>query len=308
MAYVTGSAASFADLQTAVENAAVAAGWTLSSGVLSKLGCYFKFTNAATRLQLDGGTGQSGSNLTGANTYGVKMASITGSAIVFPVNYEIHTFTDPEEIYCVINYNSDFYQTIAFGKSNIPGIGGTGAWFTGSYESRITETTTSNNRVYMSAQTSSCGSSPYNGMCCPFWFFSGTAGSYHSSFVHCGLDVVGWRTGANQSLNTGMIGISYAAGILTALPTLAAQTTILVPVKGIAIRYDNGQTIIANPDNVRYCRIDNIVPGEIVTFGSEQWKVYPMYRKDSTTRDGVSWSTGADHSGTWGFAIKYTGT
>lgn len=307
MAYVTGSAASFADLQTALENAAVAAGWTLTSGVLSKLGCYFKLSNTATKLQLYGGTGQSGSSLTGANTYGVKMASITGSSIVFPVNYEIHTFTDPEEIYCIINYNSDFYQTIAFGKSNIPGIGGTGAWFTGSYESRVTETATSNNRVYMSASTSSCGTQPFNGVGCPFWFQQ-SGGSYYPNFVHCGLDVVGWRTNANQSVNTGCYGVSYAAGILTALPTLAAQTTVLVPVKCIAIRFDNGRTIIANPDNVRYCRIDNIVPGEIVTFGSEQWKVYPMYRKDSTTRDGVSWSTGADHSGTWGFAIKYTGT
>ena len=46
MAYVTGAAASFADLKTAIQNAATANGWTLTSDVLSKDGCFFKLKSA----------------------------------------------------------------------------------------------------------------------------------------------------------------------------------------------------------------------------------------------------------------------
>lgn len=317
MAYVNGTAATFADLKSAIETAAVAAGWTLSSGILSKSGAFFSLTATAganPNLVLRGGTSQTGSTLNGQPTIpqanaGAMMASITGSLITFPVNYEIHTFANPDELHCVINYNSDFYQTLAFGKSDIPGVGGAAAWFTGSYGTGITLTTVNNNRVYMSASQTSCGSSPYNGVACPYWFEQSNTGSYNASFAHSNLDgVSNWRNNNSSTVGTASMGISYAASLLTSLPNLSNQATILIPVKAIAIRNDAGRTIIANPKNVRYCRMDNIVPGEIVTFGADQWKCYPMYRKDATQRDGVSWSTGAAHSGTWGFAIKYTGS
>ena len=65
MAYITGSAASFADLQTAIQNACTANGWTLSSGILSKNGCFFQLvagtSDGYAQLQLFGGTSQTGS-------------------------------------------------------------------------------------------------------------------------------------------------------------------------------------------------------------------------------------------------------
>ncbi len=44
MAYYNGSAATFADLKTAIENACVANGWALSNGILSKNGVFFNLS------------------------------------------------------------------------------------------------------------------------------------------------------------------------------------------------------------------------------------------------------------------------
>lgn len=308
MAYITGTAATFADLQTALQNACTANGWTLSSGILSKNGCFLKLSNASNYLRIDGGTGQSGSTLTGSPAYGQMIGSITGYVVNFPINYEIHLFANPDEVYCIVNYNSDFYQQISFGKSDVPGIGGTGAWFTGSYRSDVNLKMASSRLVYMSSYTSNCGTSPYNGMACGLFFCQGTSGIYFGGYVHCGLDSVGWKEEGSSTAGSGLYGISYAAGLLTAMPNLSNNANVLVPIKAIQYRNDNGRTVVANFRNARYLRIDNVVPGEIITFGAEQWKCYPMYRKDATVRNGVSWSTGAQHSGTWGYAIKYTGS
>lgn len=44
-----------------------------------------------------------------------------------------------------------------------------------------------------------------------------------------------------------------------------------------------------------------------MTYGTDRWKIYPFHRKNAAVRNGVSWSTGADHSGTFAYAIRYTG-
>lgn len=308
MAYITGTAATFADLQTALQNACTANGWTLSSGILSKNGCFFKLSNASNYLQIDGGTGQSGSTLTGAHTAGARLISVTGYAISFPLNYEIHVFTNPDEVYCVINYNSDFYQQLSFGKSDVPGIGGTGAWFTGAFHSTINPTTATSRLVYWTAGVSSAGVGYQAAQTVGLFAHANNSGSQQASFVHAGLDSVGWKTAENGTAGTGLQGMSYASGLLTAMPNLGNNANVLIPVKAIQFRFDNGRTVVANPRNVRYMRIDNVVPGEIITFGAEQWKCYPFHRKDATVRDGVAYLTGAQHSGTWGYAIKYTGS
>lgn len=312
MAYITGSAASFADLQTAIQNACTANGWTLSSGIFSKNGCFFQLvagtSDGYAQLQLFGGTGRSGTTLTGQppSDYGAKICSNDGNVIAFPINYEIHLFTNPDEVYCIINYNSDFYQQLSFGKSDVPGIGGTGAWFSGAKRSDQTLTdATYGFKVFMDiGWPDTATTHPYYGYGCGL-FFDGSC-----SFVHTGLDATPWRSG-----NSGLAALTgyrsagmQVSNLLQQLPNLYNSANVLLPIKPVALRSSGGVTIIANPKNARYLRIDNVVPGEIIKFGAEQWKCYPFYRKDSTVRNGVGWITGATHSGTFGYAIRYTGT
>ena len=319
MAYITGSAASFADLQTAIQNACTANGWTLSSGILSKNGCFFQLVAGTSdgyeQLQLFGGTGQSGTTLTGQppSNYGAKICSTNGNVIAFPINYEIHLFTNPDEVYCIINYNSDFYQQLSFGKSDVPGIGGTGAWFSGAKRSdqTLTDGTYGDKVFFSTSWPETVGVNAYEGYTLGL-FIGGSedSGYYNASFVHTGLDATPWRTGhGGSSALTGFRSAGKAvANLLQQLPNLYNSANVLLPIKPVALRSSGGVTIIVNPKNARYLRIDNVVPGEIITFGAEQWKCYPFYRKDSTARNGVAWSTGATHSGTFGYAIRYTGT
>ena len=309
MAYITGSAASFADLQTAIQNACTVNGWTLSSGILSKNGCFFQLvagtSDGYAQLQLFGGTGRSGTTLTGQppSNYGAKICSNDGNVIAFPINYEIHLFTNPDEVYCIINYNSDFYQQLSFGKSDVPGIGGTGAWFSGAKRSDQTLTDAIfGSKVFMDASWPEIAATvPHEGYGCGLFFDSPTSGAnYFPSFVHTGLDATPWRSGqsGSQALTGYRAGGAQVGSLLMQLPNLYNSANVLIPIKPVALRSSGGVTIIANPKNARYLRIDNVVPGEIITFGAERWKCYPFYRKDSTVRNGVDWPTGATHSGT----------
>lgn len=304
MAFYTGTCSSFSDLQTIINNNCSANGWTLSSGILSKSSCFFKLTNNASLLALEGGTGQSGSTLTGNNTFAAALASASLSPITFPCKYDLHILNNPDEVYCVINYNTDKYQHLAFGKSNIPGIGGTGAWYSGSYNSGENLTNSVSYFSFWDSGISSCFTYTYGGHL--GGLFVNGQGSYSSAAIHTGLDSVGWKNDTGSP--GGIINASrYISGLLTSLPNTMNNSTVLIPIKPIQPRASNGLTIVANLNNARYCRIDNIASEQVIIFGTDKWKCYPFYRKDSTLRDGAPWATGTEHSGTFGFAIRYTG-
>ena len=304
MAYVTGSAASFADLKTAIYNAAVAAGYTLSNDIISKNGCFFKLTASASALALNGGTAQSGSTLTNPSGT-VNMASpASNGTIVFPVNYEIHSFTSPDELYCFINYNSDYYQHMAFGKSAMPGVG-LGAWITASWTSSIGA-----GGFNLTVSKQAISPYPFNGAMNVGLFCGGNwSGPNAASYYRTTLDGEAWYSLEQNGTyyNAGTV----VASLLTSLPNLSNQATVLLPIKAVKNRSSGGLTTVVDLQNARLCRIDNLTPGDLVTYGPDQWKIYPWYRKDINNRNGQSTSTSTPrptHSGTFGFAIKYTGT
>lgn len=306
MAYFTGAAPSFADLKTVIYNACTANGWTLSNDIISKSGCFFKLTSAATYLEIDAGTSQSGSTLTGDKPRGrARILSFSNVAIVFPINYEIFLTTDPNEVICVINYNSDFYQHLFFGKSDIVDIGGTGAYFSANCSSG-TETATG--LVAIDASKSNIRSSPVSDRMALGFFSEGSwsPGSNFASFAHCGLDSAAWcdvqGTYPNK-LHTAS-GLNNIASLITALPNLLNAANILLPVKAVKQRGSGGLTTIVNMRNARFCRIDAITPGEILTYGPGQWKFYPLYRKDFVNRNAPNSSAPSNHSGTFGVAYR----
>lgn len=309
MAYYNGSAASFADLKTAIENACVAEGWTLSSDILSNNGCYVKLTSTTTELLLEGGNGQSGSSLTDVpnGTYkGAKLLNTNASPISWPITYEIHIFGSPDEVYCVVNYNSDFYMQLSFGQSDVPGIGGTGNWFTSQYVSNTLITTSYGDKVFTDVSYNSWGFRAYV-PCNACGLFVDYGPSYPTSFIHCGLDSVEWLDTVGTALNGNRMGQEWSSSLVAASPSPANNAAVLIPIKCIKPRSSGGRTIVANLHNARIVVIDNIVPGDLITYGADQWKVYPFFRKDAADRNGGQWSTGASSSGVLGYAIKYTG-
>lgn len=307
MAYSSGTAASFAALKTTIETVLAANGWTVSSGIISKGAAYFALVADANQLELQAGTGQSGSALTGTAAASVKVMDFTLAPITWPVTYEIHVLADPDEVYVVVQYNLDRFQHLNFGVSNVPGIGGSGAWFTGSFRGNVPRTS-SNCRVFLrngNGSGTDVGAQPFDGFGLGF-FFSGIDGSFQSSFLHCGLEGVGWKTVYGSAAGN-LLGPSYTSALLYALPSLFNQATPLLPIHALVARASQGQTIAASLAHARYCRLDHVVAGEVLTYGSDDWKVYPLHSRNDAQRDGVTWITGAQHSGTFGVAIRYTG-
>ena len=109
MAFVTGTAASYDELKTAVENACIAAGWTLADDILSKGLAFVQLrvatpsgtgsTQQGTGLAAFPGTGKSGTTLLGTVSNAPRLGPLTNPAtglfkqIHLPFDYFIFTFT-----------------------------------------------------------------------------------------------------------------------------------------------------------------------------------------------------------------------
>lgn len=311
--YASGSATSFADLLAALVGFLTGNGWSAGSAadgghILTKGAAVARLWAVAgdpAGLYLQGGTGSAAGALTGPAPYASAMKSQAPVPVVFPVTYEFYINDTPDEVYVVMSYGGNKYQHLSFGLSDIPGIGGTGMWYTGAMREDCV-----NNRAYQLLDFQNAGTS-LDGFC--YGYFSDQQNGRPSSFVHCGLEgAPAWREGARNSYdpnwNAGAIlGQNHLAGLLQALPSQFNESEVLLPIYASMLRTDGTQTVVATMRHARFLRIDNVTPGDLITYGSEQWRAYPLYAKNTGERDGVGWNIGADHSGTWGVALRYPG-
>jgi hypothetical protein len=303
MATFTGQVAGFSALKTAIETTLTASGWTLASGILSKGAIFVQLTATATELRLLPGTGQAGAALTGACPQSVKLLSFTNAPIQWPAVYVLHVFDAPDEVYLVLRYNVDRHQHLNIGRSTMPQIGGTGVWCSGSFRGDV-DGTRANVKVFIDTNAGyQLGAVPYDGFGLGF-FFSSLAGTYHSSFIHCGLEgPPAWRTAVGGEPGE-LLGVSHKAGLLHALPSSFNQATVLLPIDVLLARQAQGQTIVATLAHARYCRLDFLDLSQPLVYGPERWIAYPLHAVHPVQRNGAGWSTGAQHSGTFGVALR----
>lgn len=304
MAYYTGTAGSLTALRNALLTHAQADGWTLTGDVLSKAGVYFQIQATATNITCLGCE----SNAVANPAPGVVMlgriyfrSGFTTREISFPCNYEVFGFAD--EIYLVVNYDVDFYQWLAFGKSAVPGLPGQGGWCAASV-GRIPAGQVAGNTnpiTITSTVGGAGGSTPDAISAAMFYNTSALYESLHNAYVNHGLDSHGWTW--NGSVYSSPIGIrwNYLLGLL---PSVWNSETVLLPIRAFKERPSFKSSLVCDLANARHCRIDNLSPGDILTIGVDKWKVFPWYRKDAAARDG---GYGVNHTGTFGWAIKYEG-
>lgn len=310
MAFITGSATSFSDLRTALINGCVANGWSNSGNILWKGNSYFEITATSTYLQIYGGTGQSGGVISGKSPHGARLG---GSYITFPISYDLHILTNPDEVYLVVNYNTDSYQQISFGTTTIDG-GGYGPWFTGAHSAA--NNPSDNNGINIANEFYTIYSYCYanistNGL--GLFNYAVWTGEVAASFVYTTANGTpgwyGYNSGATSARLSNNGSASLVAALLNSTPVGFNSGSILLPIKATLDMGSNGRAVVASLANARFCRIDNNLPGEIISYGSEQWKVYPWLRKSTTLRSGSinATTTPPTHSGTLGYAIRYTG-
>lgn len=301
MAYVIGTANSFNDLLTAVQNACVANGWTLSGNVLSKSACYMQLSVVGNSLQVLGGTGISAGNaLTGAASSFRRLVALGSlDPFNFPVSYEVHLHASPDEVYLIVNYGVRFYQWLAFGCSPVSGLPGTGNWFAATAPSAFY----SNGAISI---TPASGYNPWSNLVpAIFWNAGVTSGQSSNGCVHHGLDGSSW-SGDSPSTAPVVDGCGQANPLISALPNTWNGETVLLPIVACLPRPSGFVSQVASLGHSRYARIDNYVPGAVITLGSDRWKVYPWYQKNASARNGAVYPQGSD-TGTLGWSIRYDG-
>lgn len=320
MAYITGTANDYAALQTALHNACTANGWTLSNGILSKYPCFVKATvayvrpsNAMQSLIVQGGTGQSGSTLTNPCPLRSRLGPFStnsASNIVFPCSYFIFVLSSPDEVYMVVNYSTDAYQWIAFGCSPAPGISGTGNWVAGTFGLLAADSSTANveNRwadgtqhrvasdVGGAGNGDSTGAGPFmnDGANISVSFGYPNANSH----FHSGI---GTNNGWLVSADAPNAYTALAAMTLRLPSAWNSQAVLQKPY--VSYASSNLVQVVGDIQHYRYCKIDNFLPGDIITLGSDKWKVFPLWKKSTPSFTGGY----ANHTWTFGWAIRYDG-
>lgn len=319
MAFVTGTANSFADLRTALFSACVAQGWTLTDDVLSKgaafVRCTISAADTATQgigLILQGATGYASGSLVNPAPVTPRLGapSRDTNLAAWPMEYSIHIFNSPDEVFLVARYNLDYYLWLSFGVSGVAGLGASGLWTTAI--SRLKRGPQGGGIVISPASGGGTGSDNPNptfggSAGAPFWN-TGTyfdAGS-HQDAICSGLDSVLWpvRSGPDARAVNSFQAVEASYPLITRSPSAWNSEAILLPIQGYVFRASNKCSLVVDVKNARYVRVDNYEPGQIITLGSDRWRVYPFYRKSTAARDG---GFGVDHTGTMGWAIRYDG-
>lgn len=305
--FQAGATGGVGDYVVSVSQTVASTAMTQPGRVLSKAGVFFRIGVGATNISCLGGE----SNVMANPAPGVVMIGriyLNGSypirEMTFPCNYEIFGFA--QELYLVANYDVDAFQWMAIGKTTVPGIPGQGGWcgatiggaipngvYNGIYEpiSYLHGPMSSlyvNNASQTTAQLfggSGPGASSYS--------------THKNSWVNHGLDSHGWGYGAD-----------YPPGTLPLLelqwqqPSVWNSEATLLPMRSYKQRPSFKISLLTDMAFSRRIRLDNLTPGDVLILGSDKWKVFPWYRKDSAARNG---SGAANHSGTFGWAIRYEG-
>ncbi len=83
-----------------------------------------------------------------------------------------------------------------------------------------------------------------------------------------------------------------------AVPGASALTgrAVLTPCLVYGERGSNLASMLGFPPGIRWAKLDYLTPGDILTLGADQWKVFPVIRKNG--------SAGQVNSGTYGYAYK----
>ncbi|MBL4838373.1 MAG: hypothetical protein JKY34_12435 [Kordiimonadaceae bacterium] len=307
MPFITGSANSIPELRTALLNGLVANGWTLDGNVIYKGDVFVEVTiptgeayGENRMLRFLGGTSQAAGALSGPAISGPRVG-FTATSWAWPVAYNLHILTDPDEIYFFIRPVTNDYQFAAFAQSNVAGLPGTGNWVTATYAD-LGRKGSLNGISSIGGGTSDVGS--WDAPWAPFWG-GGIIASEHNTVLHDGLDDDGWTAGSGFSTVMSSLNAAQTiAPLLDRSPSNWNGEAVLLPIQPFLLRPSNKVSMVGDLAHARFLRIDNYAPEEIIDLNPDFWMVYPFRSKNTTERDGGG---GITHTGTFGWAIRYDG-
>jgi hypothetical protein len=83
--------------------------------------------------------------------------------------------------------------------------------------------------------------------------------------------------------------------------------SILIPVRVFATRPAGFVTPVAELAHARFLSIHNLDDQQIITLGSDRWKVYPWWARGSRGIDNIGFSSHTTYSAAFGHALRYDG-
>lgn len=322
MAYATGTVNSASQLKSVITSFCTSNGWSLSGNVLSK-GTSFNILLAETSeiFSIQGSNNSAGT----LNTCEYKRYTYV-TATSWPVTYFIQVNTNPDLVVVVLQYETDKHQQIIFGNiskiNNSAFPGGNWFWASKFYNPNLYITANDinvalatnprlelldNTNMEVRCSISSLGSNIPFARAFGGEYTSGVGGGcIHANGLHLEIDGVIWDSGLNPipSNRTKVHFHNMIPTLLTKSPNTWNGQTHLIPVH-IIFNANGGQMYLGHVEHLRFCRVDNYNPGDVITLGTDKWKVFPWHYKDSVNRNGSQSINGC--LGTLGFAFRYDG-
>ncbi len=308
MAYQTGTASSYSNLISILQTFAGSNGWSTSGDVIYKGSVYAAIVDehpdaVSDGLSLQGGTGQSGGSLTGASTYKSMLrthSNVGDLSNSFPVTYYMFVHTSPDQLTCVINYNGTWYQWLTVGELAKYATYTGGQFY--ATPSPFLDYANDKNVGMTAEEAGTEGEAP--SCVAPFWggYNNYPDDTHDGSILYMAVDSQTWWTSSretnfdNNRVNTP----SFMSPLIERCISTATGNASFLPYYVFSQRPSDKTSLIGDIAHFRITRVDNYTPGQIVTIGSDKYKVFPFLRKTTETEP-------ENNSGVYGMAIEYDG-
>lgn len=316
MSYQSGSITSVAELLSAIRSFAVANGWSLTGDVLSKGTAYIRLTTpTANEIRIEAARNGVFAAPDLCPRYS-RIAFTTWPASAF---YHLAAFDNPDTVWVTINYDTTDHAHLGFGSVQKYGSWDGGTWFHAQHTSM---TTSSDNNV----------ASSVDGYGLPYWYNSGsecalfwsqrdgiawdnTAVNGKASHIHCELRGYVWDSAldAPASNNKTELACVQCPSVLGPIhkynPNAFNGQTVLTPYELFLQNTDGHMMAIGHIGHLRWLKLTNYNPGDILEIGSARWKVYPWHRINMVNPNGrfATYSDGTQSTGLLGVAVAYDG-
>ena len=291
MAYYSGQTASYQELLNSIVSACASNGWAWANEILSKGQIGIKLQVVSNQITALAGNGNTLANPAPAV---VRMGALDGQSTTFPIDYHLFIFGNPDEVFCIVKNNIDKFFWLCFGQSSI-NLPASGVWVSAN------KAATGSQSVNIGVSEGGIGYTGSPTPAAPFW----NTHDCHNSFFNHGLEAQ-WNHNSGTALNTigSVIANNHMGALISRQPNAWNAGTILLPIMPLVLRESSKKSQVAEIINARFLRVDNYEPEQIITYGADNWKIFPFYKKDMLNKDGGDYR---DSSGTFGWAIRYDG-
>jgi len=316
MSYETGVVASSASLFTAIRIFAQANGWTLTGDVLSKNGAYIQLTNpSVSEIRI----GAARNNTFTAPDLCPRYSKIFLTTWPASAVYHLAAFGTPDTLWCTLFYDGNKYVHLGFGSIQKYGVWNGGQWFHGQH----TEDPTSKDSYCCAtidggvAQYGTSEGNPFD--CALFWGAKDGISSdgdidnvSKPSYLECDLRGYVWEATIDKR-STNPLNIIYTPQILTPTqkknPNVFNNQTLLTPFELFLLNTDGNYMSIGRVEHLRFVKLTNYNPGDVITIGTQDWKLFPWHIKDPLFPDGKNrgYTSTTYSTGFLGVAVKYDG-